>query len=202
MLGWLWLCLVFGKSTLACIAIRLMSCGFSLLKRMTVGCGRCIHWHWGSKMRWVPLPCRLFTWASLGEAARSMTVPCSFCVVDSVGQQSSPLRVAEHVAAAASHGQWGLQRPGTRHKRPPGDAPTQLGSPSVPAPARRRGLGPRWHWKWTRNPQRYWRYTAANNDHYWPKFGRGTSKVSGNFWVYKGFRGFRCCCDFVDYILH
>lgn len=100
-----------------------------------------------------------------------------------LGHQSSPLRVAEDVAAAASDWQRAVQRPGTRRERPPGDARAQLGSSALPAPVGRRRAGPRGHRKWTREPQRHWRHTAANNDHHRPKFGRGTSKVSDNFLI-------------------
>lgn len=96
-----------------------------------------------------------------------------------LGHQSSPLRVAEDVAAAGSDRQRAVQRPGTRSERPPGDACAQLGSPTFSAPVGR--VGPRGHGKRTRNPQRYRRHTATNNDHHRPKSGRGTSKVSLNF---------------------
>lgn len=109
--------------------------------------------------------------------------------VSTVGQQSSPLCVAEDVAAAASDGQWALQRPGTRHEWPPWDACAQLGSPTFPAPVGRRGLRPRGHRKRTWNPQRYRWHTAANNDHNRPKFGRGTSKVSDPFYLFFFFFG-------------
>lgn len=98
-----------------------------------------------------------------------------------LGHQSSPLRVAEDVAAAASDRQRAVQRPGTRRERPPGDACAQLGSSTFSAPVGRRRVGPRGHGKWARNPQRHRRHTAANNDHHRPKSGRGTSKVSENF---------------------
>lgn len=104
------------------------------------------------------------------------------CVsVSTVGQQSSPLCVAEDVAAAAFDGQRALQRPGTRHEWPPRDACAYRGSSTLTAPVRRRRLGPRRHRERTRTPQRYRRHTAANNDHHRPKFGRGTGKVSDNF---------------------
>lgn len=107
------------------------------------------------------------------------------CVVSvsTVGQQSSPLCVAEDVAAAAaaSDGQWAIQRPGTRREWPPRDARAQLSSPTLPASARRSGVGPRGYRERTWNPQRYWGHTAADNDYYRPKFGRGTSKVSHGY---------------------
>lgn len=109
--------------------------------------------------------------------------PCARCPVvglpvSTVGQQSSPLCVAEDVAAAAaaaSDGQRALQRPGTRRERPSRDARAQLGSPAA---VRRGGLGPRGHGERTRIPQRHRRHTAADNDHHRPKFRRGTSEVS------------------------
>lgn len=109
---------------------------------------------------------------------------CAVCAGAQLGHQSSPLRVAEDVAAAPSDGQRAVQRPGTRRERPPGDARAQLGAPASPAPVGRRRVGPRGHGKRTRDPQGHWRHTAANYDHHRPKFGRGTSKVSKNFFLF------------------